>query len=216
MLTLLGYYTGLVDGVYQETTQAAVAQFQQAAGLVPDGVVGPATWSLLLPLTPAQASPPQPVQTAAAPPITAVEAPVTAVETSLTGTEAPAATTETAEVSLSSPNPEELPNLSSPIPDPAVESAAPTTPAAPQTPDPSPEDDGVSSSPVELPTLKRGMNGSAIVQLQERLQALGIYSGAVDGVFGPETESAVIQAQQTYGLQPDGIVGPATWRAILR
>ena len=60
------------------------------------------------------------------------------------------------------------------------------------------------------------MDGADVIQLQERLQVLGIYRGPVDGVFGPETESAVMQAQRDYNLEPDGIVGPATWRAILR
>ncbi|MCG8365537.1 MAG: peptidoglycan-binding protein, partial [Pseudanabaenales cyanobacterium] len=58
--------------------------------------------------------------------------------------------------------------------------------------------------------------GDAIAQLQERLKALGVYNGSVDGVFGPETERAVRQAQRNSNIEPDGIVGPATWRALLR
>ncbi|NJO73468.1 MAG: hypothetical protein HC833_06690 [Leptolyngbyaceae cyanobacterium RM1_406_9] len=52
MLRLLGYYSGAVDGVYQESTAIAVTAFQQAAGLTDDGVVGPSTWQRLLPASP--------------------------------------------------------------------------------------------------------------------------------------------------------------------
>lgn len=52
MLSLMGYYSGAVDGTYGENTVAAVRQFQTDVGLTIDGVVGPATWRRLLP-TPA-------------------------------------------------------------------------------------------------------------------------------------------------------------------
>jgi peptidoglycan hydrolase-like protein with peptidoglycan-binding domain len=48
------------------------------------------------------------------------------------------------------------------------------------------------------------------------LQARGFLQGAVDGVFGAATETAVKAAQQRYGLETDGIVGASTWDALLR
>jgi peptidoglycan hydrolase-like protein with peptidoglycan-binding domain len=39
---------------------------------------------------------------------------------------------------------------------------------------------------------------------------------AVDGAFGPETEGQVRQFQETYGLSPDGIVGPLTWATLVQ
>jgi peptidoglycan hydrolase-like protein with peptidoglycan-binding domain len=60
------------------------------------------------------------------------------------------------------------------------------------------------------------MWGSAIERLQERLQTLGFYDGEIDGIFGAQTQAAVEAAQRNFGLDPDGVVGPATWGALLR
>ena len=38
----------VVDGVFGPKTQQWVAAFQGAAGLVPDGIVGPLTWQALI------------------------------------------------------------------------------------------------------------------------------------------------------------------------
>ncbi|WP_337885890.1 peptidoglycan-binding protein [Fischerella thermalis] len=48
-LKLLGYYTGAVDGNYNQATAKAVSQFQQAAGLNPNGIVDAITWQRLFP-----------------------------------------------------------------------------------------------------------------------------------------------------------------------
>lgn len=49
MLALMGYYSGAVDGAYEQMTLEAVRQFQTDAGLSVDGIVGPLTWQRLLP-----------------------------------------------------------------------------------------------------------------------------------------------------------------------
>lgn len=51
-------------------------------------------------------------------------------------------------------------------------------------------------------------------QVQQRLKELGFYYGAVDGIFGSGTRSAVVAFQKSKGLTPDGIVGPATLKAL--
>lgn len=62
--------------------------------------------------------------------------------------------------------------------------------------------------------LKLGMSGSDVRQVQQRLRDRGWRVG-VDGSFGPETASVVRAFQRQKGLVPvDGIVGPATWRAL--
>ncbi|MFK8182944.1 MAG: peptidoglycan-binding protein [Phormidesmis sp.] len=48
-LKLLGFYTGEVNGAYDQPTATAVTQFQAAAGILADGVAGPTTWQKLLP-----------------------------------------------------------------------------------------------------------------------------------------------------------------------
>jgi len=63
-------------------------------------------------------------------------------------------------------------------------------------------------------TLQLGNSGDAVSQLQVRLAELGYYQGSISGIFGPATETAVIQFQQDNGLVADGIVGPATQSAL--
>ena len=46
--------------------------------------------------------------------------------------------------------------------------------------------------------------------VQEKLGALGIYRGALDGVNGKLTQSAVRAFQTEYGLSADGVVGSNT------
>jgi len=66
------------------------------------------------------------------------------------------------------------------------------------------------SAPTPEPVIRSGATGEAVVKLQNRLQALGYYTGTVDGQFGPGTRTAVITFQQQNGLQADGIVGAET------
>lgn len=57
--------------------------------------------------------------------------------------------------------------------------------------------------------LKIGSFGEEVKQLQEKLNKLG-YNLNVDGDFGPATNKAVTGFQSGNGLDPDGVVGPAT------
>jgi len=50
--------------------------------------------------------------------------------------------------------------------------------------------------------------------LQKHLNRLGFNSGAIDGVIGPKTKSAILRLQKFLGTRQDGYVGPKT-RALL-
>lgn len=63
-------------------------------------------------------------------------------------------------------------------------------------------------------TVYEGDRGSEVREVQVRLGQLGLYAGAADGVFGPELRRSVERFQARQGLEPDGIVGPATYRAL--
>ena len=86
------------------------------------------------------------------------------------------------------------------------------------TPVPVKETYPLSNCVVTLPVLRRGMPPESIKRSVKRLQAilniLG-YGLDVDGSFGPLTEAAVKKFQKSMGLKDDGIVGPATWTALI-
>ena len=80
---------------------------------------------------------------------------------------------------------------------------------------------GIASSYPGTP-LRQGSTGPDVVVLQVALNRISQNYPAIpkipvaDGIFGPKTESAVIQMQRIFGLNPDGIVGRATWYEIVR
>lgn len=145
-LKLLGFYTGTVDGIFSQSTARSVSQFQEAAGLPPDAIVGQDTWNRLFPATPS-----------------AIENPI-------------------ANDPVNADNSEINPQVQS----------------------------------TNFPVLRRRMRGAAVRDLQERLRAKGFLRVRADGVFGPQTQAAVKAAQRQYQLPADGIVGRATWEALLR
>ncbi len=64
-------------------------------------------------------------------------------------------------------------------------------------------------------TLRQGSRKSAVLFLQRLLLSFLYPISSLDAVFGNETANAVKQFQQENNLTVDGIVGPATWRALL-
>ena len=59
-----------------------------------------------------------------------------------------------------------------------------------------------------------GSTGQTVRQIQTALKNRGYYTGKVDGIFGKMTTAAVKKFQRDYGLKVDGIVGPATLKAL--
>ena len=64
--------------------------------------------------------------------------------------------------------------------------------------------------------LREGCDGPRVRTLQRNLRSLRVYSGPVSGRFRGLTKSAVIRYQQRKGIDPIGVVGPRTRRAIRR
>jgi N-acetylmuramoyl-L-alanine amidase len=60
------------------------------------------------------------------------------------------------------------------------------------------------------------VRGDDVVDLQQRLNALGFDAGREDGLFGPATERALRQFQRDAGVSPDGVCGPASREALVR
>lgn len=58
--------------------------------------------------------------------------------------------------------------------------------------------------------IERGSRGPEVRRVQRVLTLSGDLDGAVDGVFGPETEEAVRTFQRSHDLVEDGVVGPRT------
>jgi putative chitinase len=65
-----------------------------------------------------------------------------------------------------------------------------------------------------MPALRQGSSGPDVTNLQQKLKDLGFDPNGVDGNFGPGTRDAVMNFQQSKGLQADGIAGPATLAAL--
>lgn len=70
------------------------------------------------------------------------------------------------------------------------------------------------NSEVNAANIIKGDTYSNIVAVQTVLKKWSYYTGAVDGIWGSRTRSAVIYFQRTNGLSADGIVGSATEKAM--
>lgn len=230
-LKALGYYTGNPTGVYDTATQNAVKKFQSAHSLTADGVAGKKTLKLLnlLSVTPT----PAPVLTVApaatATPLTAQN--VVVLRSGTKGVEVTRLQNRLVELGyytcaadgvydsdeiaavkefqrkngLTADGVAGLATQNALY----AASAVPAYTALPAV--------AVSSTPVVantpypvLQTLKTGSRGDLVSALQTRLQALGYFTGAVDGQYGSATAEAVKKFQKANGLTADGIAGEKT------
>jgi len=60
----------------------------------------------------------------------------------------------------------------------------------------------------DRPILGLSSSGEFVKKVQAKVGVVA------DGIFGTKTEAAVRAFQSAHGLDPDGIVGPKTWRAL--
>lgn len=62
--------------------------------------------------------------------------------------------------------------------------------------------------------LQQGARGEDVSIVQRRLRTLGYYRYRIDRYFGPRMHESVVRFQQANNLAADGIVGPDTYVAI--
>jgi hypothetical protein len=72
---------------------------------------------------------------------------------------------------------------------------------------------GNPSAPKPATLIHHGEHDTDVLKLQQQLHRLG-YPVATDGVFGPQTEAALRDAQAHAGVTPNGIAGPQSTLAL--
>ncbi len=70
------------------------------------------------------------------------------------------------------------------------------------------------ASTSSLPSLGLGDQGNSVKTLQTELKKQGYFTGAIDGLYDIQTETAVYNFQVSQGLFSDGLVGQETWDAL--
>ena len=101
----------------------------------------------------------------------------------------------------------------------SVAAATEAAPVATQAAEPSADKtEEAARCTVELPLLREGSLGGFVRAAQALLVLRGCRVGpdGADGDFGPRTLAALLTFQRRRGLEPDGILGPASWSALLR
>ncbi|MEJ6394516.1 L,D-transpeptidase family protein [Gymnodinialimonas sp. 2305UL16-5] len=77
-------------------------------------------------------------------------------------------------------------------------------------------DQGGYGPTVQVGALRPGDTGPAVVQLRNRLMAMGFLDRSSTATFDARLQQAVTQFQIANGIQPDGVAGGATMTAINR
>ncbi len=92
-----------------------------------------------------------------------------------------------------------------------------TNPVTTTAPKPPNNNSSTTTAPTAKPQILRlGMQGSDVKLLQQKLISLGSLKDKDDGIFGYKTKAGVETFQREHQLKIDGVVGPATWKALLK
>ncbi len=88
-----------------------------------------------------------------------------------------------------------------------------------QRPEPMPQNKPVEPSTAAQPkpvpeTAVALASSSQVAEAQKLMTELGFYQGAIDGIAGPATTTAVKRAQAFYGLPVDGVIGANTLQSL--
>ncbi|MBQ9010588.1 MAG: peptidoglycan-binding protein [Clostridia bacterium] len=215
-LTELRYYSGVIDGKYNADTQKAVMEFQEKNGLTADGIAGRQTQDLLY-STGAQAKVIS-VSTeedsggyillkegASGMEVRKIQARLAELGYYSGGTDGLYGSTTTEAVKafqrangLSADGQAGAKTQTKLFSATAVYAATPVTTA----------------DPSATRTLTLGMTGNDVYAVQERLIALRYLNGIPDGVFGEETQNALMAFQKNNGLTVDGSAGASTLKRL--
>lgn len=71
--------------------------------------------------------------------------------------------------------------------------------------------DGGAARAVSFPCLMYGTRSDAVYYVQYTLYLKGFYKGMIDGVYGLETEKAVLSFQRQNNMPMTGIIDLTTW-----
>ena len=93
-------------------------------------------------------------------------------------------------------------------------SAIPYTEAETAAPTAAPTPTAAPAASTAWTTLREGMKGTEVKQLQENLIRLGYLSGKADGSYGEQTAAAVREFQKQNGLTADGTAGEKTLKKL--
>jgi len=215
-LQTLGYYTGIIDGVFGRSTQQAVINFQRAYGITATGEVGPTTAFYIATATstnPSVPTIPLPIPIVQRPSVPIPNS-VSMVSLGDTG----------AEVRKIQRRLRELNYYNGPINgffDSATQNAlmqfqqangiTETGIAGPTTQTYLFHTRSISTAPtrsvvtvVEMPAPTSGSTNIRL--LQQRLKTQGLYYGPINGIYDRSTQQAVAQARSFYGPSAEAIL----------
>ena len=209
-LTELGYYAGTIDGMYASGTQSAVMEFQSRNGLFADGIAGRQTQDLLY------SSSAQPKVISAA----NTNSGYLLLKNGASGIEVRKLQARLAELGYYSGGTDGIYGESTAAAVKAFQrnnGLSGDGQAGEQTQKKLYSSSAVyASSPVttanpdQIRSLSLGMAGNDVYALQARLIELRYMTGVADGVFGQETQEALIAFQKNNNLTADGVAGYTT------
>ena len=239
----LGYYKATITNKYDTNTKTAVTAFQKKNGLKADGLAGATTRSLLdsAEALPADATPTPVVTPTPTPTPTPVWViPKTEVKEGSEGADAKNVQTRLKDLGyyrgeldgkfgrasvnalksfqanngLKQDGKAGTNTYAKLYSADAVPFSIPETPTPTPTATPTPTPTPAPQQSIVWTTLRAGMSGTDVQQLQENLIQLGYLSGKADGVYGVKTVAAVRAFQKANGLTQDGTAGVNTLKAL--